>query len=96
MPEAQARIVAEIERLRELHAEERVAIVGHGDVIKAAVAHYLGVHLDLFQRIEIGPASISTIQLSAWGPRILSVNATQHLSAGTRTRVTRIDRMDAD
>jgi probable phosphoglycerate mutase len=44
-------------------------------VIKLIVAHYMGVHIDLFQRIVIAPASISVIALSERGPAILSLNA---------------------
>ena len=61
MTEIQIRIVAEMQRLSDLHPGQNVALVSHGDVIKAAVAHFLGVPLDLFQRIEISPASVSIV-----------------------------------
>ncbi len=76
MPEVQARMVGLIERLRVEQADARCVLVGHGDAIKAALAHYLGVALDLFQRIEIGPASISMLEVGDYGPRILSLNET--------------------
>jgi probable phosphoglycerate mutase len=79
MLEAQARIVGEMERLRELHSHDHIGIVGHADVIKAAVAYYLGVPLDLFQRIEISPGSVSIVTLSDYGPRVLRVNDTGEL-----------------
>ena len=79
MIEGQARIVAELARLRERHPDGCVAIVSHADMIKAAVAHYLGVHLDLFHRIEIGPASVTTVALHEWGPQVLQVNGTGEL-----------------
>ena len=72
-------MVAEMERLREQHPHDHLALVGHADVIKAAVAYYLGVPLDLFQRIEISPASVSIITLSDFGPRIVRVNDTGEL-----------------
>ena len=50
--------------------------VSHADPIKAAVAHALGTHLDLFQRIVISTCSISTIAWSAGGPVVLAVNST--------------------
>ena len=50
-----------------------VAVFSHGDVIRAAVMHYAGVPLDLYQRIEIHPASVSTIELGA-SPRIIRLN----------------------
>lgn len=75
MLEVQTRMVAEMERLRGEHAERTVAIVSHGDVIKAAVMHYLAMPLDLLQRIEISPASVSVIRVSDRGAKVLRVNA---------------------
>ena len=46
----------------------------HGDVIKAMLAYYLGVPLDLFQRIEISPASVSIVRIEPYGPQVLLVN----------------------
>ena len=44
---------------------ELVVVVSHADPIKAAIAHYTGVHLDLFQRIVVSPASVTVFELSA-------------------------------
>jgi probable phosphoglycerate mutase len=74
----QARCVQEINRLVACHRGETIALVGHADLIKAAVAHYLGVHFDLFQRLVISTASITVISFSALGPRVLAVNDTSH------------------
>jgi probable phosphoglycerate mutase len=71
----QSRAVEEVERLREAHPKGRVCCVSHGDVIKLVLAHYLGLHIDLYQRIVIAPASISTISLGGGDPRIWSLNA---------------------
>ena len=38
--------------------------VSHADTIKAAVAHAMGTHIDLFQRIVISPCSITAIAYS--------------------------------
>lgn len=43
---------------------QTIAIVAHSDVIKAALAHYLGMPFNLFQRLGTSPASISTLMLS--------------------------------
>jgi probable phosphoglycerate mutase len=75
MIEAQTRIIREILRLREAHPSEAIALVTHGDPIKAALAYFLGSPLDLFLRVEISPASITTISLDENQPRILKVNA---------------------
>jgi probable phosphoglycerate mutase len=75
-PEAQARIVAEIEAIRVKHksAKSKVACVFHSDPIKLVIAHYAGIPLDLFQRIVISPASISMIALDERHIHILSIN----------------------
>ena len=74
MIEAQSRIIREMLRLREIHPSEAIALVTHGDPIKAAVAYFMGAPLDLFLRIEISPASVSMIALDHDRPRILKVN----------------------
>lgn len=55
--------------------------VSHGDVIKAVLADALGTHLDQFQRIIVGPASISAVRYTARRPFVARVNdATGDLS----------------
>ena len=76
MLEIQTRAVAEIMRLREIHPDECVALVSHGDVIKAALAYFLGSPLDLFLRIEIALASVSVVAVGDYGPWVLCVNNT--------------------
>jgi probable phosphoglycerate mutase len=77
----QTRIVRAIERLRAAHPGRTVVLVSHGDVIRAAMAYFLGVPLDLFQRIEIRPASISRVRLYDDGVLVLGVNDTGELYA---------------
>lgn len=78
MYEMQARFVKEVNALVAQHPEQTIAIVGHADLIKAAVAHYLGVHFDLFQRIVISTASLTTVNFTFMGPRVVCVNDTNH------------------
>ncbi|MFZ8998491.1 MAG: MSMEG_4193 family putative phosphomutase [Ilumatobacteraceae bacterium] len=73
--EMQVRMVSTLDRLRVAHPGGTVVCVGHADPIKAAVAHALGTHLDLFQRIVISPCSISAISWTAEGPISLTVNS---------------------
>lgn len=75
MLQTQARIVNFMLEVREQYEGQTVALVSHGDVIKSAVAYFLGVPLDLFQRIEISPASVTTIGLADYGPWVLGVNS---------------------
>lgn len=74
MAEAQARVVGHLARLAEDHPDGRIALVAHGDIIKSAVAHHLCMSLDRLSRIEIDPASVTTIVVGAWGARLLSLN----------------------
>ena len=48
----------------------------HGDVIKAIVADALGMHLDLFQRIVVEPASVTVIRYTPTRPFVLRLNDT--------------------
>ena len=74
MIEVQCRLLRLIERLCALHPIQMVALVSHGDVIKAGLAYYLGVPLDLFHRIEISPASVSIVRIEPYGPKVPLVN----------------------
>jgi probable phosphoglycerate mutase len=74
MIEVQDRVLRLVERLCPAHPDETVALISHGDVIKATLAHYLGAPLDLFQRIKISPASISVVQIERYGPEVLLIN----------------------
>ena len=74
MREMQARIVNELELIAADHPREIVAVVTHADLIKAALAHYLGVHFDLFQRIAVDPASVSVLHLTRFGPHVIRIN----------------------
>jgi len=78
--EMQGRIVAAMERLRAAHPGQTIVAVSHADTIKAAVAHALGTHLDLFQRIVISPCSVTAIAYSDGGPTVLSVNTVGDMS----------------
>ena len=79
MAEAQLRIVQGLEKLCRQHSGETVAVVCHADLIKAAIAYYAGIHLDLFQRLEISPASVSVLEIYPDTARILLVNHTGEL-----------------
>jgi probable phosphoglycerate mutase len=74
--EAQQRIVADLDAIRRLHdPKEIVACFGHSDMIKLALSFFLGQHIDLFQRIMIAPASISTLHLGKDRAMIVNMNA---------------------
>lgn len=79
MRETQARIVAELDAIRDAHPGQTVAVVSHSDPIKMAVAHYTGLALDLFQRIAISPASVTAFAFAQYGPRLIFLNVTDPL-----------------
>jgi probable phosphomutase (TIGR03848 family) len=85
--EAQGRSVSIIEDLRSIHKTPKASFlcVTHADVIKLIIAHYLGLSLDLFQRIVVMPASISILQIDHT-PRLLLLNDTQATKEGASDR----------
>jgi broad specificity phosphatase PhoE len=72
--DVQWRAVASIERVVEAHPDKGAVLVSHCDVIKSALAYYLGLAIDGILRFEISPASISTIAVGDWGAKVLGVN----------------------
>jgi len=74
---AQQRAVEATERLAAAHLGETIVLVSHADVIKAVVAHHLGMGLDLFQRIVVSPASSTILMLPEGAPpALLTLNDT--------------------
>jgi len=73
--EMQTRVTSALGRLVERHPGETIVAVSHADPIKSAVAHALGSHLDLFQRIVVSTASVTAIAYRATGPVVLTVNS---------------------
>lgn len=78
--EVQRRSVAALDSLAARHPRGTVAVVSHADVIRLAIAHYAGVHIDLFQRLIVSPASVTAIGLGDRVPRIVRVNDTGTLA----------------
>ncbi len=71
--EVQARATDALERLA--GRAGTVIVCSHADVIKLIISHHLGQPLDAFQRIGIGPASISVLDLEPGLPgRVVAVN----------------------
>jgi probable phosphomutase (TIGR03848 family) len=79
LPQMQARAVDAVRRrdaaVADAHGADAVWLaVSHGDVIKSVIADALGMHLDLFQRINVDPASISVIRYTEARPYVLATN----------------------
>jgi probable phosphomutase (TIGR03848 family) len=71
----QHRMVQVIESLRSTHSpQDLLACFSHADPIKQAIAYYLGLPLDNFQRLSIDTASITALQVTESGSRLIMLN----------------------
>jgi probable phosphoglycerate mutase len=80
MLEVQARIIGFTERLRQAHPEAHLVLVSHGDVIRAALLHYLAMPLDAVHRLVIAPGSLTTLLLGEGEPQLLRLNEAADVS----------------
>jgi probable phosphomutase (TIGR03848 family) len=71
----QLRFVSTLQDLAAAHPGGVVVAVSHADPIRSAVADALGSHLDMFQRVVVGTASVTAIAYGELGPAVLAVNA---------------------
>lgn len=73
--ETQHRIIKELEWVSKQHEpEDTVVCVSHADPIKLAVAYYIGLPLDQFQRLVVAPASITALYIGEMGSHLLTLN----------------------
>jgi probable phosphomutase (TIGR03848 family) len=75
----QSRAVTAVRRLDAAFEAEHGAgavwvAVTHGDIVKAVLADALGMHLDLFQRLHVDPASVSIVRYTPTRPFVLATN----------------------
>ena len=71
--EAQVRGMTEIERLRSKHKNSTILVCSHADMIRVLTAGYLGLSLDLYDRIAIAPTSTTVLLLGEGVPRLLKL-----------------------
>ena len=77
LPDIQRRSVAAIRDWNARLGPEAVYLIcSHADVIKAILADSLGLHLDLYQRIQIDPCSLSVIRYTPLRPFVERMNDT--------------------
>jgi probable phosphomutase (TIGR03848 family) len=76
LEEVQGRVTESIGEMVERHPAGTVVAVTHAEGIRLALAHFAGVHIDLFQRLVVHPGSVSAVALGDGMPRILRVNDT--------------------
>ena len=73
--DTQSRAVDAVRRINDRLGPDATWIaVSHGDVIKALLADALGLHLDLFQRIQVDPGSLSVVRYTTLRPFVVRMN----------------------
>ena len=72
--QVQDRVVITLDSLATIHKDDLVVVVFHADPIKLAVAHYLDLPLDRFQRFVISPGSVTALRLDGSNVRLLALN----------------------
>jgi len=77
----QFRVVEAVSEVVAAHEGRTVVVVSHADPIKAVLAEVMGIHLDLFQRILVSPASVSAIAFRTGGPSVMFTNWVSSLPA---------------
>jgi broad specificity phosphatase PhoE len=74
MIEVQTRIVGELVHLAEKFPDAAIALVSHGDPIRAAIGYFLGMPLDFYSRLDVTVGSVSILCLDKWGARLTRFN----------------------
>jgi probable phosphoglycerate mutase len=79
---AQLRFVDTLDEIAQAHTGRKdiVAAFTHSDPIKLAVAYYLGMPLDLFQRIQVSTGSVTLLALGRGAPSLVKLNDTGPLA----------------
>ncbi|HEX9031405.1 MAG TPA: MSMEG_4193 family putative phosphomutase [Streptosporangiaceae bacterium] len=86
LPDIQRRAVGAVRDWNARLGPEAVYLIcSHADVIKAILADSLGLHLDLYQRIQVDPCSLSVIRYTPLRPFVERMNDT----GGSVTALTR-------
>jgi probable phosphomutase (TIGR03848 family) len=73
--ECQTRIVTALDSIsRKYKPQDIVACVFHADPIKLAVAHYIGLPLDHFQRLSCDTGSLTALYVHESGANLIKLN----------------------
>jgi probable phosphoglycerate mutase len=72
--QVQKRVVATLDAIVCTHADELIAVFFHADPIKLAVAHYLGLPLDNFQRLTANTGSVTILNIHNSAAKLLALN----------------------
>jgi probable phosphoglycerate mutase len=91
----QARMVDALDAVVAAHPHQTVVVVSHADPIKSAIAHYTGMHLDLFQRLHVSPASVTVLDFHTYGALLVKCNDTGGLADLVPEPTTKSDAKDS-
>jgi probable phosphomutase (TIGR03848 family) len=72
--QVQERIVCTLDAIASAHTHDLIAVVFHADPIKMALAHYLGLLLDNFQRLSIHTGSVTILKMDDPAAKLLALN----------------------
>ncbi len=72
--QAQERVVRTLGAIASAQPDELIAVVFHADPIKLAVAHYLGLSLDTFQRLTAHTGSVTILKIEGSAVKLLALN----------------------
>ena len=61
--------------IMETASKAQVAIVSHADVIRAAVAYFAAIPIDMIERFEISPCSVSVLAVDPDNATLLAINS---------------------
>lgn len=78
--DVQNRVVKELDVLSHQHANACVALVSHADIIRAAVTYFTATPIDMIERLEISPCSVSVLALDEESATLLTINNRCELS----------------
>lgn len=74
MLQVQSRTAGLVLALRQEFREQRIALVSHGDPLRAIMVYFLGAPLESIHRIEISPASVTVLEMSDWDAQFRCMN----------------------
>src|SRR5690606_4972595 len=72
--DVQTRMIELLLRLHQAQSDRVIALVSHREPIQIAVGYFIGAPLELFDRFEISPCSVTTVTLGPSGPSVLGLN----------------------
>lgn len=72
--QTQDRVIAAVDSIAAAHKKEMVVLVFHADPIKLAIAHFLGLPLDNFQRLAVQSGSVTILGVNGSMGSLLALN----------------------